>query len=97
MPMTTFRPIASRTKTPAFANASYQVPGVCTMDSGGNEGRKYIRIVIRAMTATIAIDRWRPRLSRRTPNGEEPLAGLAGRAVAVMLGLPSPGRRDRTA
>src|SRR5215218_7578806 len=94
IPITTFRPIARRTKTPAFANASYHVPGDWTKLNGGYWGRTYIAAVRSAIAATIVSERWASAQSRRLVrrDGE----GVAGRATAVMRGLQSAGRTGRT-
>ena len=99
--MTTLRPIARRTKTPALANESYQMFEPWTTDSGGNPGRTYMRIVVIAIATTIVNERCESEASRswfnmaRTPPGRG--AGALDGLEAVMPGHPLRSRTGRTA
>src|SRR6266550_780576 len=99
--MTTLRPIARRTKTPALANESYQMFEPWTIDSGGRPGSTYIRAVVIAIATTIVSERCLSEVSlsrlsvARTPPGRG-AGALAGLEV-VMPGHPLRSRTGRTA
>src|SRR5689334_13066203 len=86
--MTTLRPIASRTYTPAFANTSYHGSGESMSDRGGASGRTYSRTLMISIEMTIVADRWRfaKSLIAARWDGNRPRWRLAVRAV--MRGLP---------
>src|SRR5258706_3978982 len=98
--MTTLRPIARRTKTPALANESYQMFEPWTIDSGGRPGSTYIRAVVIAIATTIVSERceseasrsWLSRTRRLFCRGVGALGGLE----AVMPGPPLRGRTGPT-
>src|SRR5215217_1136306 len=98
-PMTTLRPIASRTYTPALAKASYQGFADCSRLSGGIRGSRTRSRPAKAMEIRIVAERWTSANARIRARAARQPVWAGGRGIdcmagfaAVMPGHPAAGR-----